>query len=93
MENEQSPEVSSVYAKRVVADGELGTEISTFQHHFIAFTGIVYESLEQPIRIRLSWKTQDVTPREISSVIRSGIREFLPRLISLAPWHRIVPWT
>ena len=28
-------------------DGALATEISTFQHHFIAFTGVVDATLEQ----------------------------------------------
>ena len=37
------------YAREVLdIDGALATEISTFQHHFIAFTGIVDASLEQP---------------------------------------------
>jgi hypothetical protein len=37
------------YAKEVLGmDGALATEISTFQHHFIAFTGIIDASLEQP---------------------------------------------
>src|SRR5271169_3137650 len=37
------------YAREVlIIDGALATEISTFQHHFIAFTGIVDASLEQP---------------------------------------------
>jgi hypothetical protein len=35
------------YAKEVLTiDGALTTEISTFQHHFIAFTGVVDASLE-----------------------------------------------
>jgi hypothetical protein len=35
------------YAKEVLSiDGALTTEISTFQHHFIAFTGVVDASLE-----------------------------------------------
>jgi hypothetical protein len=37
------------YAREVLSmDGALATEISTFQHHFIAFTGIVDASIEQP---------------------------------------------
>jgi len=37
------------YAREVLSiDGALASEISTFQHHFIAFTGIVDASLEQP---------------------------------------------
>jgi hypothetical protein len=37
------------YARAVLSiDGALATEISAFQHHFIAFTGIVDSSLEQP---------------------------------------------
>lgn len=40
---------SLVYAREVLGiDGELATQISTFQHHFIAFTGVVDASLEQP---------------------------------------------
>ena len=36
------------YAREVLnIDGGLATEISTFQHHFIAFTGIVDSTLEQ----------------------------------------------
>jgi hypothetical protein len=36
------------YAKEVLGiDGTLASEISTFQHHFIAFTGIVDASLDQ----------------------------------------------
>ncbi|HEV7968898.1 MAG TPA: hypothetical protein VGP19_15075 [Candidatus Acidoferrales bacterium] len=35
------------YAREVLGiDGSLATEISTFQHHFIAFTGVVDASLE-----------------------------------------------
>jgi hypothetical protein len=35
------------YAKEVLSiDGALTTEISTFQHHFIAFTGVIDASLE-----------------------------------------------
>jgi hypothetical protein len=35
------------YARQVLGiDGALATEISTFQHHFIAFTGVVDASLE-----------------------------------------------
>jgi hypothetical protein len=35
------------YAREVLRiDGSLATEISTFQHHFIAFTGVVDASLE-----------------------------------------------
>jgi hypothetical protein len=35
------------YAREVLGiDGALATEISTFQHHFIAFTGVVDASLE-----------------------------------------------
>jgi hypothetical protein len=37
------------YAREILSmDGALATEISTFQHHFIAFTGIVDSTLEQP---------------------------------------------
>jgi hypothetical protein len=37
------------YAREVLTiDGALASEISTFQHHFIAFTGIVDATLEQP---------------------------------------------
>lgn len=37
------------YAREVLGiDGALATQISTFQHHFIAFTGIVDATLEQP---------------------------------------------
>jgi hypothetical protein len=37
------------YARQVLGiDGALATDISTFQHHFIAFTGIVDATLEQP---------------------------------------------
>lgn len=37
------------YAREVLdIDAALATEVSTFQHHFIAFTGIVDASLEQP---------------------------------------------
>jgi hypothetical protein len=37
------------YARQVLdIDGALATDISTFQHHFIAFTGIVDATLEQP---------------------------------------------
>jgi hypothetical protein len=37
------------YARQVLGiDGELSAEISTFQHHFIAFTGIVDATLDQP---------------------------------------------
>ena len=36
------------YAKEVLGiDGALASEISTFQHHFIAFTGIVDASIDQ----------------------------------------------
>jgi len=36
------------YAKEVLGiDGNLASEISTFQHHFIAFTGIVDASMDQ----------------------------------------------
>ena len=38
---------SLVYAREVLSiDGALATQISTFQHHFIAFTGVVDASLE-----------------------------------------------
>jgi len=38
---------SLVYAREVLGiDGALATQISTFQHHFIAFTGVVDASLE-----------------------------------------------
>lgn len=44
-----SAQKSMVYARQVLGiDGALATEISTFQHHFIAFTGIVDATLEQP---------------------------------------------
>jgi hypothetical protein len=37
------------YAREVLSiDDALATEISTFQHHFIAFTGIVDATLDQP---------------------------------------------
>jgi hypothetical protein len=37
------------YARQVLSiDDSLATEISTFQHHFIAFTGIVDATLDQP---------------------------------------------
>jgi hypothetical protein len=37
------------YARQVLGiDGALAAEISTFQHHFIAFTGIVDATLDQP---------------------------------------------
>jgi hypothetical protein len=37
------------YAREVLSiDGALATEISTFQQHFIAFTGVVDATLEQP---------------------------------------------
>ncbi len=37
------------YAREVLSiDGALATEISTFQHHFIAFTGVVDATLERP---------------------------------------------
>ena len=37
------------YAREVLSiDGALATQISTFQHHFIAFTGVVDATLEQP---------------------------------------------
>jgi hypothetical protein len=37
------------YAREVLSmDGALTTDISTFQHHFIAFTGIVDSSIDQP---------------------------------------------
>lgn len=37
------------YAREVLSiDGALATEISTFQHHFIAFTGVIDATLEQP---------------------------------------------
>lgn len=40
---------SMSYARQVLGiDGALATDISTFQHHFIAFTGIVDATLEQP---------------------------------------------
>jgi DNA-binding transcriptional MocR family regulator len=39
------------YARQVLSmDGALATDVSTFQHHFIAFTGIVDSSLEQTDR-------------------------------------------
>ena len=35
------------YAREVLGiDGALATEISTFQHHFIAFTGVIDATLE-----------------------------------------------
>jgi hypothetical protein len=38
---------SIAYAREILGiDGALATEISTFQHHFIAFTGVVDASLE-----------------------------------------------
>jgi hypothetical protein len=37
------------YAREVLSiDGALTTEISTFQQHFIAFTGVIDATLEQP---------------------------------------------
>jgi hypothetical protein len=37
------------YARQVLSiDGALATEISAFQQHFIAFTGVVDATLEQP---------------------------------------------
>jgi hypothetical protein len=37
------------YAREVLGmDGALATQISTFQHHFIAFTGVVDATLDQP---------------------------------------------
>ncbi len=40
---------SLTYARQVLSiDGALATEISTFQQHFIAFTGVVDATLEQP---------------------------------------------
>lgn len=39
---------SLIYAREVLGiDGALATRISTFQHHFIAFTGMVDASLDQ----------------------------------------------
>jgi hypothetical protein len=36
------------YARQILSiDGALGTQISTFQHHFIAFAGMVDASIEQ----------------------------------------------
>jgi hypothetical protein len=36
------------YAREILnIDGTLATQISTFQHHFIAFTGVVDATLEQ----------------------------------------------
>jgi hypothetical protein len=44
-----SAQKSLGYAREVLnMDGALASEISTFQHHFIAFTGIVDASLDQP---------------------------------------------
>jgi len=41
------PQKSLGYAREVLSmDGALAAEISTFQHHFIAFTGVVDASLE-----------------------------------------------
>jgi hypothetical protein len=40
---------SLTYGRQVLSiDGALATEISTFQQHFIAFTGVVDATLEQP---------------------------------------------
>ena len=40
---------SLAYAREVLGmDGALATQISTFQHHFIAFTGVVDATLAQP---------------------------------------------
>jgi len=37
------------YAREVLGiDGALATQISTFQHHFIAFTGVIDATLDQP---------------------------------------------
>jgi hypothetical protein len=37
------------YAREVLGiDGALATQISAFQHHFIAFTGVIDATLDQP---------------------------------------------
>jgi hypothetical protein len=39
---------SLAYAREILSiDGALAAEISTFQHHFIAFTGVVDATLQQ----------------------------------------------
>ena len=44
-----SAQKSLGYAREVLTmDGALASQISTFQHHFIAFTGIVDATLDQP---------------------------------------------
>ena len=46
--NEWIPEVPG-YAREVLGiDGALATQISAFQHHFIAFTGVIDATLDQP---------------------------------------------